>query len=84
VASAVAVETLWINWEKATPVAEEQAPPRERCRAVHIDTGTAMPGAIDSYLSTIRNKWHLCRTLAEAKQFQSERNFALGMMAGWG
>jgi hypothetical protein len=36
------------------PVAEEQAPPRMRCMAVHIATGRAAPGGIDSVVLITR------------------------------
>jgi hypothetical protein len=40
--------------EKATPVAEEQAPPPRRGSAVHIDTGTILPSGIESVVLVIR------------------------------
>src|SRR3981189_1240777 len=68
-----AVEFLWINGEKATPVAEETAPPRTRCMAVHIDTGRPASGRIDSVVLVISKNSTGSALRRYAKQFQYER-----------
>jgi len=43
-----------MDGEKATPVAEEQAPDPKRGRAVHIDTGTSLQSGTESVVLVIR------------------------------